>query len=136
MPSEYGTCRTVKVRIWPWLSGENPQNILSCSLFARQRTCSKLLYRKVQWFRGGLVVKAHIILHHSFLGSRVIKKIREDLLEELAVGDFVLDDRRLVQHRFDRLRRPPGVGQIAFFRTLICTSARRNPTTCGTNQGN
>ena len=25
--------------------------------------------------------------------------------------------------------------QIAFFRSLICTGARRNPATCGTNQG-
>jgi len=26
--------------------------------------------------------------------------------------------------------------QFAFFRSLICTGARRNPATCGTNQGN
>jgi len=28
----------------------------------------------MQWFRGGLVFKAHRLLHYSILGSRVIKK--------------------------------------------------------------
>ena len=28
----------------------------------------------VQWFRGGLVFKAHRLVYHSTLGSRVIKK--------------------------------------------------------------
>ena len=27
----------------------------------------------MQWFRGGLVIKAHRLLYHSILGSRVIK---------------------------------------------------------------
>jgi len=31
-------------------------------------------YRNVQRFRGGLVFKAHRLLHHSTLGLRVIKK--------------------------------------------------------------
>ena len=30
--------------------------------------------RNVQWFRGGLVSKAHIRVYHSFLGLRVTKK--------------------------------------------------------------
>ena len=30
----------------------------------------------VQWFRGGLVFKAHRLLYHSTLGLRVIKKKR------------------------------------------------------------
>jgi len=30
--------------------------------------------RNLQWFRGGLVFKAHRILYRSTLGSRVIKK--------------------------------------------------------------
>jgi len=34
----------------------------------------KLLHRNVQRFRGGLVFKAHRLLYHSTLGSRVIKK--------------------------------------------------------------
>ena len=34
----------------------------------------QLLRRIVKRFRGGLVFKAHIRLHHSTLGSRVIKK--------------------------------------------------------------
>jgi len=34
----------------------------------------QLLYRNVQRFRGGLVFKAHRLLYHSTLGSRVIKK--------------------------------------------------------------
>ena len=34
----------------------------------------QLLSRNVERFRGGLVVKAHRLLHHSTLGSRVTKK--------------------------------------------------------------
>ena len=33
-----------------------------------------MLRRNVKRFRGGLVYKAHRLLHHSTLGSRVIKK--------------------------------------------------------------
>jgi len=33
-----------------------------------------LLFTKVQWFRGGLVSKAHGLLYHSTLGSSVIKQ--------------------------------------------------------------
>ena len=34
----------------------------------------QLLRRKVKWFRGGLVFKAHRIVYHSALGSRVMTK--------------------------------------------------------------
>ena len=34
----------------------------------------QLLYRNVQWFRGGLVVKVHRLVYHPTLGLRVIKK--------------------------------------------------------------
>jgi hypothetical protein len=34
LSSEYGTSQTVNGRFWPWLSGEDPHFILSCSLFA------------------------------------------------------------------------------------------------------
>ena len=37
----------------------------------------QLLRRNMKWFRGGLVFKAHISLYHSTLGSRVIKKGRD-----------------------------------------------------------
>ena len=49
------------------------------------------------WFRGGLVFKAHRWLYHSTLGSRVIKKRRRDCKQcrgalsetvPLALGDF------------------------------------------------
>ena len=30
--------------------------------------------RNVKWFRGGLIFKAHRLLYHSTLGSRVTKK--------------------------------------------------------------
>ena len=31
-----GTCKTVKARFWPWLSGECPHNASRCFLFARK----------------------------------------------------------------------------------------------------
>ena len=34
----------------------------------------QLLYRYVEWFRGGLVFDAHLLLYYSTLGLRVIKK--------------------------------------------------------------
>ena len=34
----------------------------------------RLLIRNVQWFRGGLVFKAHGLLYHSTVGPRVMKK--------------------------------------------------------------
>ena len=37
----------------------------------------------VTWFRGGLVYKAHRLLHHSILGVRVMKKKKKTLGEEL-----------------------------------------------------
>jgi len=38
------------------------------------RVPHQLLSRNVERFRGGLVFKAHRLLHHSTLGSSVIKK--------------------------------------------------------------
>ena len=38
----------------------------------------QLLHRNVQRFRGGLVFKAHRLLHHSALGLRVIKKEKKE----------------------------------------------------------
>jgi len=34
LSSEYGTYKTVKARFWPWFSGKDPLNLVSCSLFA------------------------------------------------------------------------------------------------------
>ena len=47
----------------------------------------QLLHRNVQRFRGGLVFKAHRLLYHSTLGSRVIKKKKKNHLQR-AVGDL------------------------------------------------
>ena len=47
MLSEHGTHKTVKARNWPWRSGESPQNLLSCSLFARKRWGTLILERLV-----------------------------------------------------------------------------------------
>jgi len=42
---------------------------------------SKVPYRNVQWFRGGLVFKAFRLLYHSTLGLRVTKKKKRCPLE-------------------------------------------------------
>ena len=46
----------------------------SCLTADGSRLNRQLLYRNVQRFRGGLVFKAHRLLYHSSLGSRVMKK--------------------------------------------------------------
>ena len=92
LPSEHGTYRTVTARLWPWLSGENPQNLLSCPLFARQRHANRTRSAHVglpfgTWKQpprylaqvAGLVFKAHILVYHSTLCLRVIKKREEGL---------------------------------------------------------
>jgi len=43
------------------------------NLIAGAKT-AQLLYRNVQWFRGGLVCKAHRLVCHLTFGLRVIKK--------------------------------------------------------------
>ena len=40
----------------------------------QERIDAQVLRRNVKRFRGGLVFKAHILLYHSTLGLRVIKK--------------------------------------------------------------
>ena len=48
-------------------------------------------HRDVDWFRGGLVFKAHRLLYHSTLGSRVIKRKKRlygvEALTPAAAGD-------------------------------------------------
>jgi len=41
---------------------------------SRSDVRTQLLYRHVQWFRGGLVFKDRRLLYHSTLGLRVTKK--------------------------------------------------------------
>ena len=41
---------------------------------SRELIEEQMLHGNVKWFRGGLVTKALRLLHHSTLGSRVIKK--------------------------------------------------------------
>ena len=37
LPREYGTCETVKARLWPWLSGRGPYSLWSCPLSFKRR---------------------------------------------------------------------------------------------------
>ena len=66
-------------------------------------------YRNVQWFRGGLVFKAHRLVYHPPLGLRVIKKKRQYLvlLEVRAREDGAVDlePRRERPHQFHPARR-------------------------------
>jgi len=68
LSSEYGTCKTVNAKVWPWLQNKSSENVLSCSLYARKRIRQ----------RGGLVSKARRLLYHSTLGLRVKKKAEEE----------------------------------------------------------
>jgi len=54
------------------------------SLLRAGVTWTSLRDRNVQRFRGGLVFKAHRLLHHSTLGLRVIKKKRRGFLRASA----------------------------------------------------
>ena len=38
LAGELGTHKTVKARFWPWLSGENPQNMISVFFFDWKRS--------------------------------------------------------------------------------------------------
>jgi len=39
--SEAPQYKTVKNRVWPWLSGKSPYKLLNCSLFARKKRCER-----------------------------------------------------------------------------------------------
>jgi len=72
---------------------------------------------KAQWFRGGLVFKAHRLVYHSTLGLRVVKKNLRDgghfevILIELPVG------KALVHRDVQRFR-----GGIVFKAHRLCAS--------------
>jgi len=34
LSGEYGTCKTVMAKFWPWLSGKGPRDLSSCTRFA------------------------------------------------------------------------------------------------------
>ena len=53
---------------------------------------AEILYINVQWFRGGLVFKAHRRLYHSTLGSRVIKKMVPFPISDLMSGRVELEE--------------------------------------------
>ena len=42
----------------------------------------------LKWFRGGLVFKAHRLLHHSTVGLRVIKKYGRYILSEKVISSM------------------------------------------------
>ena len=71
--NEYGTCKVVKARFWPWFSNKR------FTLFLLRSAAARLLRSNLKRFRGGLVFKIHRLVYHSTLGSRVIQKRRSDL---------------------------------------------------------
>ena len=98
-PSKFGTHKTVKARIWPW-----PEPFFWEKSLKRYKVfplrsgagvqfsiSEQLLHKNVQRFLGGLVFKAHRLLHHLTLGLRVIKKKkkkRECLERRLRLGQL------------------------------------------------
>ena len=74
---------------WPWGGGlfEVHKKIEAMLLLLDDPYCpsisEQLLYRNVKHLRGGLSFKAHSLLYHSTLGSRVIKRKKEDRLSQL-----------------------------------------------------
>ena len=52
--SEHGTCKSVKARFWPWLSGESPENVENGALVSRQRRWvkKKMMPRRTCWEAG------------------------------------------------------------------------------------
>ena len=77
MPPLYGNL-SKKPSICPWDASR--ARTLRAPARASSRYClepiryNELLRRNVKRFRGGLVFKAHRLVHHSTLGSRVAKK--------------------------------------------------------------
>ena len=65
------------------------QNKSVCRCDSEGRIQEQLLYRNVQRFRGGLVLKAHRLVYHATLGLRVIKKKKKQPQKmSLAWGTF------------------------------------------------
>ena len=69
--SEYGTCKTVTARFWPWLSGQSPYNLSRHAIFARERqsTCrspAKSLVRRAPSLSRRLLT--HALLTHAVYG--------------------------------------------------------------------
>ena len=48
-------------------------------LHVREQEVGQLFHRNVQYFRGGIVLKAHRLFYHSMLGSREIEKKKKEL---------------------------------------------------------
>jgi len=79
LSSTFGTYKTVKARLWPWLEQFFRRKSLTPSKLFPPRSEAVDRGREVEYldvkFRRGLVFKAHRLLCHSTLGSRVIKKV-------------------------------------------------------------
>ena len=80
-PGNVTTC----VRIPP------PYLYVSTSWESRSYTAQGGMRRNVKRFRGGLVFKAHRLLHHSTLGSRVITKRKKYALTVAAPARKISD---------------------------------------------
>jgi len=72
-------------RVTPLYSDIHPRSTLHLGTpqLNPERLC--VVGRNVERFRGGLVFKAHRLLHHSTLGSRVIKKKRSLCVVQLSL---------------------------------------------------
>ena len=81
----------------------------------------QLLRRNVMRCRGGLVFKAHRLVYHSTLGSRVIKKKKRTGEGEVLRGVILEIDRQMVSGVELRFWDVPHGGVRTFYRSQLAS---------------